>query len=619
MLPVVPKDGGQYTLRLGNSLVGAESDLVVLRFTVTADMPFFQLRYAVVLNDPHHHEFEQPRFELRILDEKNTIIPCGEYKVKAAPEIPEFESCGGGWRVRPWTTVGFDLQPYIGQTLQIEFLTTDCAQGGHAGYAYLEASCNPFKMEVLDYCPTEAKTIACISEGYVNYLWNTGDTTTTIDIPNPQNNTEYSVTVTSNTGCSFVMKDTLNFSVPPEFLPERDRTFCRDTQWLFTPRGHHLDSIFSPTIGISSDTFLIKNDDRNYTFIATNLNSCYSDTLDFSLAKAPLSITTTEDTLRCFGDRDGAIQITATTDFPPFQYQWSNGASTSTLTNLSAGLYTVTISDAIHCSTTQTLKVFTPASLQLNAIEMRPITCNGMNNGSLSINPEGGVKPYQVNWNALSRNTMQLDSLEAGNYSVTVTDANGCWVQDSMLIIEPSPIVIDTWTTDIDCFGGKDGEIGLTIEGGILPYHITWEDNDQITSFYRNQMSAGEYRAFIEDEVGCQKEVTMSIKQPPFSENCGTYIPNVFSPNDDGVNDDFYVLGSLAGKVMKTMKIFDRWGELVFENTGYCTEIGNASCGWSGHINHRPAPVGVYVYLIIIEIENQASPIMYTGDVTLIR
>lgn len=124
-LPVVPEDGEQFTLRLGNAYVGAEADLIGLKFTVTSETPFFQLRYAVVLNDPDHQEFEQPRFELRILDEANNVIPCGEYKVKAAPEIPDFESCRKGWRVRPWTTVGFDLQPYIGQTLLIEFLTTD--------------------------------------------------------------------------------------------------------------------------------------------------------------------------------------------------------------------------------------------------------------------------------------------------------------------------------------------------------------------------------------------------------------------------------------------------------------------------------------------------------------
>ncbi len=618
-LPVVPSEGGEYTLRLGNASVGAEADLIGLKFTVSADNPFFQLRYAVVLNDPDHKEFEQPRFELRILDETNTVIPCGEYKVKAAPEIPDFESCRNGWRVRPWTTVGFDLQPYIGQTLLIEFLTTDCTQGAHAGYAYLEASCNPFKMEIEEHCPKESLTTASVTDGYRDYLWNTGETSTSINIADPQEHSAYTVTITSATGCSFVMSDTLAFSYPPEFFPEQDLSFCRDTQYWFTPKGAPLFSVHSPTLDLTADSFLIGNDRPNYTFISANPNECYSDTLTFNLSKTPMPISSSESTLDCYGDENGTLQVKSHSDFLPLNYQWSNGATDSTLSNLAAGSYSVTISDAINCRVTSTLNVYAPPQLQLDYIDMQPITCNGMNNAKLAINPVGGVEPYDFKWNAESRTTQTLDNLGAGNYAVTVIDANGCEVQDSVAIYEPSPLILDAITTNISCFANEDGSIDVAIAGGISPYSISWEDAPYANEIYRENLGAGTYRAYIKDDVGCTKDVEVVIHQPILSKACGTYIPNAFSPNGDNLNDWFYVVGSLSSITIKNIQIYNRWGELVFENNGQCTEIGNENCGWDGRFRNQPAPVGVYVYLITLETPFRNKPILYTGDVTLTK
>ncbi len=619
LLPVVPQDGGQFTLRLGNAYVGAEADLIGLKFMVMPDMPFFQLRYAVVLNDPDHQEFEQPRFELRILDEAGKVIPCGEYKVKAAPEIPDFESCREGWRVRPWTTVGFDLQPYVGQNLLIEFLTTDCTQGAHAGYAYMEASCNPFKMEVKEHCPKDALTTASVTEGYLDYQWNSGEKTTSINILNPKEHEEYAVTITSATGCSFVMKDTLAFSYPPKFLPEKDFSLCRDTQYWFTPKGSPLYGVYSPTLGIEADSFLIGNDLPNYTFTSSNPNGCYSDTLSIRLSKTPLPLSTIESTVTCFGDNDGTLQVSSKTDFPPLNYQWSHGDTNPELSNLLAGNYTVTVTDAINCKAVSTLTVNTPPKLQLNHIEMQPITCNGMNNAALAINPVGGVKPYQYKWNAESRNTQRLDNLSAGNYAVTVIDANGCSDQDSVAISEPSPLVLDAISGNVSCFANMDGYIDLAIEGGILPYTISWEDDAFEAEPFRENIGAGVYRAYINDEVGCKKEIEIKINQPTLSKACGTYIPNAFSPNNDKWNDSFYVVGSISGIAMKSMQIFNRWGELVFDNKGQCTEIGNENCGWNGLIKNQPAPVGVYIYMITIETPFEDRPVLYTGDVTLTK
>ena len=474
-------------------------------------------------------------------------------------------------------------------------------------------------MEVKEHCPEDAATTASVSEGYQSYLWDTGETTTSISIPNPLEYKEHSVTITSATGCSFVMKDTLNFSYPPKFSPERDFTICRDTQYWFTPQGMPLYDVFSPTLGETADSFLIGNDRPSYTFISSNPNECYSDTLSINLSKAPLTFNSVESGVTCFGDKDGTLEVRSTSDFLPLSYNWSNGASGVELINLSAGIYTVTISDALNCSTTATLTVRTPPKLQLNHIDMQPITCNGMNNAALAINPIGGTEPYEYKWNAESRNTKSLDNLGAGNYAVTVIDANGCTDQDSVAISEPSPLLLDAISTNVSCFANKDGYIDLAIAGGVTPYVITWEDDASEYDSYRENIGAGAYKAVIEDDVGCTKEIAVAIQQPNLSKACGTYIPNIFSPNEDNLNDHFFVVGSLSGISMTNMQIYNRWGELVFENDGECTEIGNENCGWDGIFRNRPAPVGVYAYLITIETEYKTKPVLYSGDVTLIR
>jgi hypothetical protein len=115
-------------------------------------MCFFTYKYSVIFEQAGHSPSDQPKFDLRILNAANQVIDqtCGQYSV--------YEQPGGGfvncsfYRYRPWTTVGLDLSPYMGQTITLEFTTYDCALGGHFGYAYIAASCGPLELDI-SYCP----------------------------------------------------------------------------------------------------------------------------------------------------------------------------------------------------------------------------------------------------------------------------------------------------------------------------------------------------------------------------------------------------------------------------------------------------------------------------------
>ena len=192
--------GSNYSARLGNANVGAESERMSYSMTVSPDNVLFIYKYAVVLEDPSHTFAEQPRFQLRVLDQNGVLIDpiCAEYTVVSAPTIPGFVSLGN-IRYKDWTTVGLDLSPFMGENIQLEFSTGDCAQGGHFGYAYVDASCGPLEIST-NYCTNALDAQLTAPDGF-EYLWSTSETTRTITINNPLQGNTFTCMLTSVTGC----------------------------------------------------------------------------------------------------------------------------------------------------------------------------------------------------------------------------------------------------------------------------------------------------------------------------------------------------------------------------------------------------------------------------------
>lgn len=210
--------GGLYSARVGNDSGGSEAETLSYNITVTPTSPLFIYKYAVVLQDPGHSQEEQPRFQVRVLDENGTLIDpaCGEYTVVAGAGLDGFETCNtfqnGPVRYRDWTTVGLNLSDYIGQTLTIEFETGDCTPGAHFGYAYVDAYCSPLLIDA-SFCTSSNAAELTAPIGF-EYLWSTGETTQTIVINNPVANSNYSCTLTSVTGCSVTISTTLQMENP---------------------------------------------------------------------------------------------------------------------------------------------------------------------------------------------------------------------------------------------------------------------------------------------------------------------------------------------------------------------------------------------------------------------
>ena len=206
--------GGVYSARLGNENTGAESEKLTYSLIVSPSNSLFIYKYAVVLEDPSHAPSDQPRFQLRVLNSSGNLIDpiCGQYTVVASANIPGFQTCNGSIRYKDWTTVGMDLTPYIGQTITIEFGTGDCAQGGHFGYAYVDAFCAPLQINST-FCLGAVNTLLSAPIGF-SYLWSTGETTQSINVINPVQDQTYSCVLTSVTGCTVSISTVINLVQP---------------------------------------------------------------------------------------------------------------------------------------------------------------------------------------------------------------------------------------------------------------------------------------------------------------------------------------------------------------------------------------------------------------------
>lgn len=196
-LSLIPP-GHNKSIKLGNPSTGAQAEQLVYSIQVTPQSSLFIYKYAVVLENPGHIPAQQPKFETNILNALGMPIGggCGTYTVYGGQPGQNFQQCGSRTWL-PWTTVGLDLTPYMGQTIQIEFTTWDCAQGAHFGYAYLAAECLPLSIDV-NYCGGNQPLILTAPSGFQSYIWQPGNLSgQQVTVNNPPQNQTYTCTMTT--------------------------------------------------------------------------------------------------------------------------------------------------------------------------------------------------------------------------------------------------------------------------------------------------------------------------------------------------------------------------------------------------------------------------------------
>jgi gliding motility-associated-like protein len=229
----------------------------------------------------------------------------------------------------------------------------------------------------------------------------------------------------------------------------------------------------------------------------------------------------------------------------------------------------------------------------------------------------GGVPAYSYTWSVSVSGSSTLSSLSPGEYGLTVTDANGCSFEKSFLLVEPEWVIIDLGP---DQTMNLDEEVKIELNTNVPENEVSlinWSEYNGMscsgcTAFEFIASFSATISAMIIDTSGCAASDSMKLKViTPMI----IYVPTVFSPNSDGVNDYFTISGKRNLINIASLRIFDRWGNQLFD--GINLEPGNTSMGWDGTFREKSMQPGVYVFVAELEYDNAEETIW--GDITILK
>ena len=208
---------------------------------------------------------------------------------------------------------------------------------------------------------------------------------------------------------------------------------------------------------------------------------------------------------------NGSIDITVKGGTAPYTYLWNDGNTSEDRTGLTAGSYSVTVTDAHKCTTGSTIVISGPnCNIDVAGIA-KDITCHDDNNGSIDIDVTNASGNVTYLWNDGSTDG-DRSGLTAGSYSVTVKDAVGCTASNSFTIHEPAVIDIKETHVNVALVNGSNGSIDIAVTGGTGAYEFLW--NDGSTSEDRTGLTAGDYSVTVTDKNGCSRGLGVTIYQP---------------------------------------------------------------------------------------------------------
>jgi gliding motility-associated-like protein len=328
----------------------------------------------------------------------------------------------------------------------------------------------------------------------------------------------YSVTVTDANNCSTINTIFVTQPTPIDLLIDSTNISCynfNDGKAWVTAFGGVGGFTYSWSVVGSPSTDTLSNVRAGlYRVFVADANNCLDSAFVNLSQPDTLAFTFTPDSVSCFNGNDGSIWTNSTGGTGNYTYQWSNTAlDTSNVFNLTAGIYTLTLTDDNNCVSIDSIEIEEPQPFVLTLSQHPPICHNG-NNGWASVTTSGGVLPHSVVWNVVGAPTTDtIFNLVGGvYYTSTATDGNGCMTTDSIMVVNPDSLTIKVTGTNEDCQIGSNGTTTATVSGGFAPYQYLWDTNTgSQTTKTATALHAGTYSVTITDKLGCQASSSITI------------------------------------------------------------------------------------------------------------
>ena len=640
--PINCPNGSGYSVQLGNSIAGGQAERVSYTFNVPPDKNDYSIlyNYAVVFQNPPHQPWEQPRFTSKVYNvTDNKYIDCGSFEFVASSNLPGFQLSPAGNNVffKPWSPVTVDLSGLAGKTIRLEFTTNDCAYTQHFGYAYLDVNENCLSSPISGntYCGEAQSVILTAPYGFASYSWFTSDFSQLLGNENiltikpaPPANTTYAVVIIpyDGVGCMDTLYTTINVSSEPFKLSVINEITGCSSGVDITSAAITAGSTPGLTYSYYTDLNQINyvpvpskiTQSGLYYIKGINRAGCNDIKPIRVIVLQPPKITITHPGGVCIPQKVDITKPEITAGSEPgviFTY-WKNAGATIALPNPNAidvaGTYYIKGDKPGFCGAVKPVEV--KIGEVPNIIIHNPTACKkiDLTNAAITLGSTPNVN-YTYWTNAAA--TMSLanpTSVISGTYYIKATTTSGCSNINPVLVtVNPTPdfIVTDPAPAKypvmtIDLTSSVDQYTGLS--------YTYWMD-----SLTRKPVSnptavnkRGRYFIRAINEYGCVtiKPVNAVIIPPP---EPIVYVPNAFTPNNDGLNDLFKI--KIVGEIsVSHLKIYNRWGQLVYNDA-------NLNRYWNGKLKGVDLPAGVYVWIIDGVDTYYKKTFAKKGFITLIR
>ncbi len=370
----------------------------------------------------------------------------------------------------------------------------------------------------------------------------------------------------------------------------------------------------------------------NYTAVITDTKNCTFTHTVTIIQPEPFQVflnpTQTRD-VSCAGESDGTIGVAqqgGNINIGPSVFFWENGVAptnSNTASGLAPGTYSVTVVDPKGCEDSLTHTITSPPPINFTLGEILPIQCFGLNT-FVTVESVTGGNPtaayvFSVN-NGIDRLPGEPVAIVAGNHTITVTDVvNGCEVDTSISINQPVEIVVELPSVVEIELGDSLTMLDPNIISSLPIDSFIWDPGNQLScadcknprvTAIKNQL----YTLTVIDVNGCSATASVLVD---VDRNRNVFIPNVFSPNGDGINDRFKIFTGIGVTRINFVRLYDRWGELLFEETDL-PPSPDGTPGWDGFFNGEKMNPAVFMYLAEVEFLD-GRKLLYRGDVTLLR
>lgn len=455
------------------------------------------------------------------------------------------------------------------------------------------------------------------------YAWSTTPVQTGDFIQNLAGDATYTVTITDMDGCEGTVSVLLE--QPPQIVanPTSTNVSCNgftDGTITLNPISENTTYTYEWDANANNQITQTAIDlpVGAYSVTITDDMGCMVDSVIMVTEPEPLELDLEATVNPCNQDSLGVITPTVTGGTSPYFFQWSDGQTSSSASGLGNGVYYVTVVDVNDCEIIDSIEILTVEPLWAE-VSADSVQCYGEANGSITIEPRGGTAPYSYSLNGIDYGgASTMIGLSAGFYSVFVRDVNGCvWTigkrvetPDEFMVFAAADSLFMELGDSVRLFSSWENGRGFVEMFWSAPYEGTlscvcpapWASPDFTT----------DYELYGIDEFGCEDtdQLRVIVQKPR-----GVFVPTGFTPNDDGVNDNLFVFGRIGTRVM-TYRIYDRWGERIFEAVDYL--VNDETQAWDGTFRSKPLPAGVYQWVVEVEFLDGITEVFH-GHTTLIR